>query len=181
MKAKRRRQRSAPVIPVLLGVAVLTTIPRALIWYYYERPVTWAAWSVPVAGSGSVEYRVQGPLRRAFGATEQERVLVWRAPDAPARRYPISGIGGADEEVEVRLLDEGRGLWLVNPLRARILATLDLASGEFTDSSGTLYDQHGEPSAAPEPRATWATVTGGKVIARARLVSGPRGLAYRKD
>jgi hypothetical protein len=125
-----------------------------------------------------VEYRLEGARVSLFGPSEQEHLLVWSIPHGPRRRYRISGSAEPDAEVEIRIPEEGRGLWLVNPQSARVLATLDLGTGDFTDEAGAGFGADGQPSDQPPERPAWARVKAGRVLARGRLVHGPRGWRY---
>ena len=136
------------------------------IWNNYSRPVVWQNWAIALSKGGSVTYRNQSPRMRVAGPADTEKLLIWVRPDGQTQEYPISSIGGAYTDIEFRIRQDGKGLFLISWDWKKIIATLDLSSGRFTGDDGTVYDwgADGQNESAQPGHPKWARFNAGRSL-----------------
>jgi hypothetical protein len=103
---------------------------------------------------------------RILGPADTDKRLTWIRPYRPRQSYPISFIGAGYDELEVRLREDGQAIWLVSLNEKSVVATLNLRTGKFTSDGGAVYDAQGKQSTVESGTPGWATMTGGRILAR---------------
>lgn len=161
---------------VLLAVLLIATpvavygVGKWLFWNSYVREVVRQEWSVVLPPGGSVAYRNQSPQMRFMGPADTTKLLIWTKPDGYQQEYPISSIGGDYGDIEFRIRQDGKAVWLVAWDWKEVVATLDLSSGRFTDGSGTVYDKDGRQNDnAQISLPKWAKLKGGLSLGRKKF------------
>jgi hypothetical protein len=167
MPAPRIRKRLLKVLAILAAAMLLGAAGLfGVYWYNWEQQVVWNSWAVPLPGGGSVEYRNQSPRTHSFGPSDTTKLLVWKNPRGRERQYQIGMTGAGYRGLELRGRDDGGAIWLIATDRNQVVATLDLANGQFTDEDGGVIDSRREQSTEMAGHPKWATLSSGRVLGR---------------
>ena len=155
---------------VIVVPAAYYGIEQWWFWSKYVRPVVWQSWHVALPQGGAVEYRNQSPRMRMVGPADTTKLLIWTKQDGHTQEYPIDIVGGGYRDLEIRIRDNEKGIWLVAWDWKEIVATLDLNSGRFTGARGVPYDRNGlQNESAQSGHPKWATMRGGRSLARRKF------------
>jgi hypothetical protein len=159
-------------------IALLTlVVPAALFgfeqWLHrseYVRPVVWQSWHLTLSQGGAVEYRNQSPRMRTMGPADTTKLLIWTKLDNRTQEYQIDMIGGGYQDLEARISDDKKRIWLIAWDWNQIVATLDLNNGRFTGARGTPYDSNGvQNDMRQSGYPKWATMKGGRSLGRRKF------------
>ena len=164
-------KRSRPYLWVVIAViAVPVAFCGAEKRHSQPSSATGHNWRVFLPRGGSGMYRSQPQERLIIGPADTVKTLTWVKPNGSKQDYPISEIGADYQDLEIRIRQDGRAIWLISWDQKKIAATLDLNSGRFTDGAGDIYDRNGQQNeSAQQGIPKWAKMKGGRSLARKRF------------
>ncbi len=130
-------------IAAIITLIVFSFLIVALLNYSFPRDPNNVTWRLP--NNDRLSYLIYND-HPGFVA-DVKKILLWRKLDGSVKAFSISNIGGAPQNVQLKINEKKSILWLVSIHRTggqetkEYLCALDIVTGDFASRSAMRWDE----------------------------------------